>query len=900
MKTKRFRKPKTGASKKTPLRHVLLATGAALLSTAPAAIAQAQTASADAPATSSFDIEAQDLSTALTLFTEQSGVQVAYPSSLAENVRSGPVQGDVSVPTALDRLLAGTGLTYRFTAEGAVTLESANQSADGAMQLGPVRVQSEATASAGYQGTPDWVYETPQSLSVISRQAITDAPVRNPRDLLDNVSGVWVNRSDIQNPGVTINIRGLDDVGRVGVSIDGARQNFMVLGHNSYARSYVDTAFVRAAEVNKTGATGVGGGTLGGGVDFRTLIAEDLIATDERWGFEANASTGDNAFHFDGSMVGAWRQSDRFALTGGFSYKDVGAYDVGAHGDLGDLAPDTPTFSGATTYGAFLKFEIDPNPALGLDLSWLRYDGDANEGTLDPDSIAYGAYRQDIRNDTFSATLNWNPADNDLIDLQARAWVNDLDMGVRFDGSDYFVATDYQYELTTIGGSLENTSRFDTGLGGLALHFGAEAFRDEGENIASNELIASDPSYASGYGGNHGPATRDFASGFANATLTPRDWLTVSGGLRYDWYRMDGETTFYDKYNTYETVIEPTRVLVDVWHPPITWGDRLGCPLPSGVPFECDDVQRPGYWTEDWVWQDMEVEVPVPHTDAHEVSADHSGGAWSPNLSVAAQARDWLQLFVNYGESFRPPTITESLISGGHPGASAAVEWAPNPDLRPETARTLEVGANITREGLFRTDDSLRAKAVYFSRDIEDYIVLGRIAREEAVSGNTYTSFINVPGTTRMQGVEIEANYDARAWYFGGSLTWLDVDFSDVAPTSDFYSAEPGTLSGNTYFSPPRFKLALDGGVRLFEERVTAGSRITHVSGEQESNWIVTPGSIPDYTVFDLYGSFELNDDATLRASVTNLTDLAYTPALGLVTHPAPGRTFTVSARIRF
>ncbi|MBV1934092.1 MAG: TonB-dependent receptor, partial [Parvibaculaceae bacterium] len=55
-----------------------------------------------------------------------------------------------------------------------------------------------------------------------------------------------------------------------------------------------------------------------------------------------------------------------------------------------------------------------------------------------------------------------------------------------------------------------------------------------------------------------------------------------------------------------------------------------------------------------------------------------------------------------------------------------------------------------------------------------------------------------------------------------------------------------------------------------------------------------------DYTLYDLYGSFKLNENATMRAALNNLTDVAYIPAMGSTGAPAPGRTATVSLSLRF
>ena len=145
-------------------------------------------------------------------------------------------------------------------------------------------------------------------------------------------------------------------------------------------------------------------------------------------------------------------------------------------------------------------------------------------------------------------------------------------------------------------------------------------------------------------------------------------------------------------------------------------------------------------------------------------------------MTIAVKPVDWLQPFVKYSKSYRPPTIMESFLNGGHDGPSVN-GYAPNPYLRPERGDTYELGANIFRNGIFSERDTFRFKAVGFYREITDYISFGYIYNSEAQ--RQYGSYVNLDGVTRMKGLEIEANYDARVIYIGGTLTRIDTEFSD-------------------------------------------------------------------------------------------------------------------------
>jgi len=73
------------------------------------------TAGAQAAKSYEFAIVSQPLSAALLRFSSLTGIDVAFDGSLPPNLRSAGISGNLPAELALMRLLAGTGLTYRFT-----------------------------------------------------------------------------------------------------------------------------------------------------------------------------------------------------------------------------------------------------------------------------------------------------------------------------------------------------------------------------------------------------------------------------------------------------------------------------------------------------------------------------------------------------------------------------------------------------------------------------------------------------------------------------------------------------------------------------------------------------------------------------------------------------------------
>ncbi|KKX27081.1 TonB-dependent hemoglobin/transferrin/lactoferrin family receptor [Rhizobium sp. LC145] len=856
-----------------------------------------------------FDIPSLPILSAISAFNRQSGLQITLPAGVGSNIRTNPVKGSYRPEIALERMFVGTGVSYQIgDVDQAILSSSVTGSDDAATTLPTIVVRGKtgrnANGGPGYQGTPDWVYGEPRSVSVVSREAIENNPAtRSASDALDNVAGVITNRAEGQKPGIAVNIRGLQDMSRITTSIDGARQNFQRSGHGGYQQTFVDTAFIRSIEVEKGAVRGVGGaGSLGGLVDFRSVGVDDILESGKDIGAEIEAGTGTNAYNFVGSAIGAVRLSDTFSLLGGVAIRNIGDYKIGSHGEIASLLPgltvvdDDVLFSRREILNTLLKAEWEITDDLTFQGSWMHYKATGATGGYGGIVGGLRTNEQDYFNDTFTATWDYDP-ESELVNARLRLWYNDT---VNDEKRDYGTGTtdDYSYGMESFGGSLENTSRLTLPFGDLALHYGVEGYQDNG-NTRSLTIPAADIGYDGAWGlrGANPPGKRLMASGFTSATLQHEDWLTLTGGLRYDYYRLRGSTVVHNQ----RTVVTPRNC--------VRWQDidSDGTPDPNGLWVSPDGstlldgaVPNPGPgWEfatpacEEWDSPSDGFETVY---DAFPVEVDKSGGAWLPSATIAVKPFEWLQPFVSYSRSYRPPAVFEALISGGHPGLP--FENTPNPDLKPEKGETWELGVNISQDAVFTADDAFRMKAVYFRRNIEDYISMGYRYFEPA--GRYYTSSVNLDGTTKMSGLEIEASYDLGYVYFGGSYTNVDTDWADTYTIDGPDAGFGNTPRPTVLYLPPREKFTLDAGIRLFDERLVLGARVNHVSETETGFGQLSGYTNAAYTTYDLYGSFDVTPQAKLRFGVSNLTDERYVPSLGIQSYPAAGRTFTASLKMNF
>jgi hemoglobin/transferrin/lactoferrin receptor protein len=240
---------------------------------------------------------------------------------------------------------------------------------------------------------------------------------------------------------------------------------------------------------------------------------------------------------------------------------------------------------------------------------------------------------------------------------------------------------------------------------------------------------------------------------------------------------------------------------------------------------------------------------------------------------------------VSYAETFRPPTINELLTGGSHPTSPVGdpTVFDPNPGLQPEVARTWEVGANFKGDDVFAAGDSIRLKADYFYSLVDNYVTAN-------LDNFPDVYFFNNPGTSTVQGVEVQAAYDAGGYF--GSLAYTHSHTDLPAQVNGF--------GASSYL--PDDMLTATAGVRLLDQhRLTLGGRVTAVSATSHTETDTPKG----YSLVDLFANYKFDNGIELGANVSNLFDTSYTPALsytpsttGIAT--GRGRTFELSLKANF
>ncbi|MBK5409445.1 TonB-dependent hemoglobin/transferrin/lactoferrin family receptor [Pseudomonas sp. TH34] len=849
-------------------------------------------AGASQPATLMFDIAAQPLGSAVLSFADQAGLQVLFDSQRLQGLSSTALKGSFSVHEGLGRLLGAAPVEYRFTGARQVTLTRVEQPANAALAL--------ATTTITGQHRNDWVYSSPRSVSVVGREQLDRNPPRHAAEMLEEAPGVYSAVSQ-QDPGLSVNIRGIQDYGRVNMSVDGMRQNYQQSGHQQRNGTlYVDPELLSEVVIEKGATSTMGGaGVIGGVANFRTVEAADLLKDGKQIGGRIRVTTGlgglSNGTHFIGSSAFAVG-TDVWDMLVAASERHLGDYDPGTQGSIGDLRTGTAfipasqdrikntqvAYSGSVMRSRLLKLGLNLPADQRLQLSYLLtevdYD-DVNMMTAEKPQLWEKLGISNVKAQNLALDYSYTP-DNPLIDFKAKLYAvdtrNDQSTLARGRTPGY----DVTYQTDTYGVQAQNTSTFALSeLSVLKANYGLEFFYDKVRPDSNQPLEAGSAVEASALESITPKGDRAMGSLFGRLDYDYDDWLNLNAGLRYDRYRLRGETGL----NTRTFIIGTTR--------------QIGVPVAYDV--------------------------------------DREEGHFSPTFGLSIKPGvDWLQLFATYGKGWRPPAVTETLVSGRpHGGGSESI--LPNPYLKPEKSTAWEVGFNVLKEDLLFADDRVGVKVSYFNTRVDDfsYMALGVQPPGYGIANIGNAAYVNNLETTRFRGLEYQLDYDAGFAYgqvnytrmlgsnkFCSNTAWLGgvtkiqsrpgnrrpvdamvpdnvanaaVGCNAILGSSEHMPMDRGTATLGARF----FERKLDVGVRA---RYSAGYYVKGGVGVTTSQTGVYPADWKPYTVYDLYSSYRATDQLTLRLAMENVTDRAYLVPLGDVLAFTLGRGRTLQGTVEY
>ena len=270
-----------------------------------------------------------------------------YPRALllgASVVSFALLMGDAAVAQTADTQETGRPSERKKQAKRKPAKPQAEQQAAAPVlnayaQVGRAPVQSLDTITVAASKTEERAIDALAPVSVVTLEQIQGRQASTVGDLLYNIPGVWVqNRGD--EPSTAINIRGLQDFGRVAVVVDGARQNYQRTGHFANGSFFLNPELIAGIDIVRGPTANIyGSGAIGGVASFRTKDIEDVVRPGERWGVDAKTILGTNYGRAMGSVFGGVHVNPNVDVFAGGTYstqenyKDGTGYEVANTGN---------------------------------------------------------------------------------------------------------------------------------------------------------------------------------------------------------------------------------------------------------------------------------------------------------------------------------------------------------------------------------------------------------------------------------------------------------------------------------------------------------------------------------------------------------------------------------------
>lgn len=234
--------------------------------------------------------------------------------------------------------------------------------------------------------------------------------------------------------------------------------------------------------------------------------------------------------------------------------------------------------------------------------------------------------------------------------------------------------------------------------------------------------------------------------------------------------------------------------------------------------------------------------------------------SWNAALAYVLPSSG-IKLHASAGDGRRKPVFYELFGDGQYTLA--------NPDLTPERNRSIDAGVTVPFAG-----DTGSIDVTLFRERFTDRIAY-------ATNPDFTGIYRNVPGTSRREGVELSAQWQASAALsLRGQGTWLRAVDPD----------------GERELRVPQRQIGL--GATYAFERGSVSADLRHVAGVRDTSAATGQAvELDSYTVIDLSGRWAINDRLSLNARVENLTDTDHSDAWG---YASRGRTAYVGIGASF
>lgn len=297
-----------------------LATSTVLAGSVLAQSAAAQVMPAAAQA-ATFDVPAQDVTSAIRLFARQANVQIIVAGSIGQGRRTHALSGTMSVEEALARMLDGTGLAARRTGDGSYAVSPAvgkqAEISDDAPEAativvtGALAAQREAVAE---KRVADNVIET------LRANDVGKLPDQNVAEAIKRLPGLTA--ANDQGEGRYVVIRGIDPA-LANVSLNGMTQPAPEPDGRQVKLDDLPTGMIQSISVSKSLLPSQDANAIAGEVSIKTRTAFD---SKKPFFLDARAAAGQYLmnkkapYEVDGTLGGRFGAEKQFGAVVSVNY----------------------------------------------------------------------------------------------------------------------------------------------------------------------------------------------------------------------------------------------------------------------------------------------------------------------------------------------------------------------------------------------------------------------------------------------------------------------------------------------------------------------------------------------------------------------------------------------------
>ncbi|MDP2156060.1 MAG: TonB-dependent receptor, partial [Sulfuricella sp.] len=258
---------------------------------------------------------------------------------------------------------------------------------------------------------------------------------------------------------------------------------------------------------------------------------------------------------------------------------------------------------------------------------------------------------------------------------------------------------------------------------------------------------------------------------------------------------------------------------------------------------------------DSWSTEGFIEKVATPGAYKNEYTA-RSQTHFSPKASLVYRPADATTLRGSVGSSFHAPNLRDTF---GWWTPQTGFSFTPNPDLKPETVTSWELGVEQ------QVGSGTLLRATVYENSLKDLIYR---TQDEALK----TQGVANAGAAKVKGIELEV----RQKLLGGLTAFANLTYNDSKITEN--SAKPAT-EGKSMTNTPQ-KMANIGlrGVKGPWSGSLAGHYVGKVYSNDENKDIVSGvyGSYDAYFIADAKIAYKVKDNVALSLSVSNLGDRRY------------------------